>query len=404
MSTGLSIRAKHVRPSSTLAITDKAKRMKADGLDVVSFGAGEPDFPTPANICEAGKKAIDDGFTKYTAASGTVELKKAVCDKFKRFNGLDYEPKQIVISNGGKHSLTNIFTAIINPGEEVVIPAPFWLSYPEMVRLAGGVPVIVKCDRENNYKITPEQLKNACNDRTKAFVLNNPNNPTGMVYTKAELSELAKIIVEEDIYCVSDEMYENIVYGDERPVSIASFNKEIYDRTITCSGLAKAYSMTGWRIGYTGSAPEIAKAMGAIQSHQTSNPNSIAQKAALEALNGPQDAVETMRQEFEKRNEYMYERISKMPHISMVKPMGAFYAFVDVSDTFELDYRGLRVHNVFEFARILLDDYYCAVVPCTDFGFDTHIRLSYATSMENIKKGLDRIEEFLKGLDDVDYV
>ena len=398
MSLGVSERAKHVKPSSTLAITDKAKQMKASGIDVVSFGAGEPDFPTPQNICNAAKKAIDDGFTKYTAASGIIELKEAICMKFKEFNGLEYEPRQIVISNGGKHSLTNIFTTIINPGEEVVIPAPYWLSYPEMVRLAGGVPKFVVCSKENNYKITAEELANACNNNTKAFVLNTPNNPTGMLYTKKELEEIAKVIVEKDIYCISDEMYENLVYTDEKPVSIASLGKEIYDRTITCSGMAKSYSMTGWRIGYTGSAPDVAKAMGSIQSHQTSNPNSIAQKAALEALVGPQDTVAAMRKEFSKRNDYMFSRISAMPYVDMIKPSGAFYAFVDVSETFGKTYNEKKIDDVFVFADFLLNEFNCAVVPCSDFGFPTHIRLSYATSMENITKGMDRLEGFLNSI------
>ncbi|MBP5331844.1 MAG: pyridoxal phosphate-dependent aminotransferase [Lachnospiraceae bacterium] len=398
MSLGVSERAKHVKPSSTLAITDKAKQMKASGIDVVSFGAGEPDFPTPQNICDAAKKAIDEGFTKYTAASGIIELKEAVCMKFKEFNRLEYEPRQIVISNGGKHSLTNIFTTILNPGEEVIIPAPYWLSYPEMVRLAGGVPKFVVCSKENHYKITAKDLADACNHNTKAFVLNTPNNPTGMLYTRKELEELAKVIVEKDIYCISDEMYENLVYTDEKPVSIASLGKDIYDHTITCSGMAKSYSMTGWRIGYTGSAPDVAKAMGSIQSHQTSNPNSIAQRAALEALVGPQDTVVMMRKEFSKRNDYMYDRIKAMPYVDMIKPSGAFYAFVDVSATFGKTYNGKKIEDVFVFADFLLNEFNCAVVPCSDFGFPTHIRLSYATSMENITKGMDRLEAFLSAL------
>ena len=397
--TGLSKKAKAVKPSSTLAISDKAKQMKAAGVDVVSFGAGEPDFPTPKNVCDAAIDAINAGFTKYTAASGIVELKQAICDKFARFNKLHYETNQIVISNGGKHSLTNIFEAILDPGDEVIVPSPYWLSYPEMVKLAGGIPIYVRCSKENGYKITAEQLREACTPCTKAFVLNSPNNPTGMIYTREELKALADVIVEKDIYCVSDEMYENLVYTDEEVVSIASFNDEIYKRTITCSGMAKAYSMTGWRLGYIGAAPEIAKAIGSIQSHQTSNPNSIAQKAGVEALNGPQDTVEAMRQEFSKRCDYMYERISAMPHVSIIKPSGAFYAFVDVSEAFTLKYKGEKVGDVFKLADILLNDYNVAVIPCKDFGFDTHIRLSYATSMENITKGLDRIEAFLKALE-----
>lgn len=398
MALGLSEKAKQVKPSSTLAISDKAKQMKKQGIDVISFGAGEPDFPTPENICNAAKKAIDEGFTKYTAASGIVELKEAVCRKFERFNHLHYEPSQIVISNGGKHSLTNIFTAILNPGDEVVIPSPYWLSYPEMVKLSGGVPVFVRCSKENGYKITAKELADACTDKTKAFVLNSPNNPTGMLYSRQELEALAKVVVEKDIYCVADEMYENLVYTGEEPVSIASLNDDIYERTITCSGMAKSYAMTGWRIGYTGSSKELAKAMGSIQSHQTSNPNSIAQKAALEALDGPQDTVAAMKKEFHARSIRMYERVCAMPHVSMIQPTGAFYAFIDVSETFNLSYKGVKVKDVFGLADILLNDFNVAVIPCKDFGFETHIRLSYATSMDNINNGLDRIEALLKQL------
>lgn len=398
MSLKLSERALNVKPSSTLAISDKAKQLKAQGIDVVSFGAGEPDFPTPENICDAAVKAIRDGFTKYTAASGIAELKKAVCDKFASFNKLHYEPNQIVISNGGKHSLTNIFSAIVDPGDEVIIPSPYWLSYPEMVKLVGGVPVFVKCDKENGYKITPEQLKAAVTAKTKAFVLNSPNNPTGMLYSRDELLALSKVIVETDIYCVADEMYENLVYTDEEIVSIASLGDEIYKRTITCSGMAKSYAMTGWRIGYTGSSVELAKAMGSIQSHQTSNPNSIAQKAALEALTGPQETVASMKAEFKKRSIYMYERLAAMPNISLLKPTGAFYTFIDVSKAFGMKHEGKVVNDVFDLADILLNEYKVAVIPCKDFGFETHIRLSYATSMENIEKGMDRIEAFLKKL------
>ena len=395
---GLSEKAKGVKPSSTLAISDKAKQMKAQGIDVVSFGAGEPDFATPENICTAAKKAIDDGFTKYTAASGIMELKEAVCRKFKSFNHLDYEPAQIVISNGGKHSLSNIFTAIINPGDEVIIPAPYWLSYPEMVKLAGGVPVYVRCEADTGYKITAEKLAAAITSKTKAFVLNTPNNPTGMIYSRKELEALARVVVEKDIYCISDEMYENLIYTGEEPVSIASLGDEIYKRTITCSGMAKSYAMTGWRIGYIGAPREIAKAIGSIQSHQTSNPNSIAQKAALEALDGPQERVAEMKAEFMKRSERMYELVTSLPYLKMIKPDGAFYAFIDVSATFEKSCKGKKVGDVFGLADILLNDYNVAVVPCTDFGFPTHIRLSYATSMENIEKGLARIGEFLKAL------
>ena len=398
MSLELSKKAAAVKPSSTLAITAKAKELKAQGKDVVGFGAGEPDFNTPENICEAAIKAIKDGFTKYTPASGTNELKAAISKKFKEFNGLDYDTDQIVISNGGKHSLTNIFTALINPGDEVIIPAPFWLSYPEIVKLAGGVPVIVTTTKEQNFKLTAEDLAAAVTDKTKALVLNTPNNPTGMLYTEEELRAIAKVAVEKDFYVVADEMYEMLVYGEQKHISIASLGKDIYDRTITCSGLAKSYAMTGWRIGYTGSSKEIAKMMGSVQSHQTSNPNSIAQKAAVEALTGPQDSVKKMHAEFDKRRKYMYKRICDMDLLDALEPMGAFYVFVDGSAVFGKSYKGTKIESVPQMADILINEYNTAIVPCADFGFPDCFRLSYAISIEQIEKGLDRIESFIKEL------
>lgn len=395
MSLELSKKASAVKPSSTLAITAKAKELKAQGKDVVGFGAGEPDFNTPENICEAAIKAIKDGFTKYTPASGTNELKAAISKKFKEFNGLDYDTDQIVISNGGKHSLTNIFTALINPGDEVIIPAPFWLSYPEIVKLAGGVPVIVTTTKEQNFKLTAEALAAAVTDKTKALVLNTPNNPTGMLYTEEELRAIAKVAVEKDFYVVADEMYEMLVYGEQKHISIASLGKDIYDRTITCSGLAKSYAMTGWRIGYTGSSKEIAKMMGSVQSHQTSNPNSIAQKAAVEALTGPQDSVEKMHAEFDKRRKYMYKRICDMDLLDTLEPMGAFYVFVDGSAVLGKSYKGTKIESVPQMADILINEYNTAIVPCADFGFPDCFRLSYAISIEQIEKGLDRIEKFI---------
>ena len=398
MALTLSRKAAQVKPSSTLAITAKAKELKAEGIDVVGFGAGEPDFNTPENINEAAIAAIKSGFTKYTPASGTAELKKAVSRKFEEFNGLHYGTDQIVISNGGKHSLTNIFQAIMNPGDEVIIPAPYWLTYPEIVKLCDGVPVYVYGTKDFGYKVTARQIENVVTDKTKAVILNTPNNPTGMVYSEGELRAIADVAVKKDIYVVADEMYENLIYGDKKHVSIASLGEEIYKRTITCSGLSKSYSMTGWRIGYTGSSVEIAKLMGSIQSHQTSNPNSIAQKAALEALRGPQDAVTAMREEFDQRRKYMYERVSQMPLVDALEPEGAFYTFVDFTDVLEKSYKGVRIGTASRVAEILIEDYKVAVVPCQDFGFDNFVRLSYAISMEDIKKGLDRIEEFVSSL------
>ena len=395
MALTLSRKAQAVKPSSTLSITAKAKELKAQGIDVVGFGAGEPDFPTPVNICDAAIKAIKDDFTKYTPASGTMELKEAVCKKFKEINGISYEPSQIVISNGGKHSLTNTFEAILNPGDEVIIPSPYWLSYPEIVKMADGVPVYIKAEKKQEYKVTAQQIEDACTSKTKAVIINSPNNPSGMIYTKEELEAIADVAVRKDIYVVSDEIYENLIYGDQAPISIASLNDEIYKRTITISGLAKSYSMTGWRIGYTGSSKEIAKIMGSIQSHQTSNPNSIAQKAAYEALVGPQDSVFTMNFEFDKRRNYMYDRVSNMKYISALKPQGAFYMFIDVSNLLNKEYKGQKVNDLSNLAKVLIEDYNVAVIPCDDFGFDDHIRLSYAISIEQIEKGLDRIEKFI---------
>lgn len=398
MALTLSKKAAGVKPSSTLAITAKSKAMKAEGIDVVGFGAGEPDFNTPDNINEAAIKAIHDGFTKYTPASGTVELKKAVSKKFEEFNNLNYGIDQIVISNGGKHSLTNIFQAITNPGDEVIIPAPYWLTYPEIVKLCDSTPVYVYGAKSNGYKVTAAQIEKAITPKTKALILNSPSNPTGMVYTEQELRAIADVVVRNDIYVVADEMYENLLYNDKKHVSIASLGDEIYKRTITCSGVSKGYAMTGWRIGYTGSSVEIAKLMSSVQSHQTSNPCSVAQKAALEALTGPQDAMYVMHDEFDKRRKYMFDRITKMPLVDTLEPDGAFYVFVDFTDVLEKSYKGTKIGTTSRVADILLEDYHVAVVPCMDFGFPEFVRLSYAISLESIEKGLDRIEKFVSAL------
>lgn len=395
MPTTLSEKAKRVKSSSTLAITAKAKELKAKGEDVVSFGAGEPDFATPENIREAAIQAIENGNTRYTAASGTTELKQAICRKFHAFNKIDYRENQIVVSNGGKHSLTNIFEAILNPGDEVIIPAPFWLSYPEIVRLADGVPVIIRCEKSQDYKLTIEQLEAAITDKTKALVLNTPNNPTGMIYSEDELRAIGECAVAHDFFIVADEMYENLFYGEEEHISIASLSKEIYKKTITCSGVSKSYAMTGWRIGYTGSTPEIAALMSSIQSHQTSNPCSISQAAAIEALNGPQYAVAEMHRAFDKRRKNIHKRVNAMPYVSAIEPKGAFYLFVDCSEVIGKQYKNQIITSAADIAQILIEDFKVAVVPCGDFGFDDHMRLSYATSTSEINKGLDRIEDFL---------
>lgn len=399
MALTLSKRAQAVKPSSTLAITAKAKELRAQGIDVVGFVAGEPDFNTPDNINKAAIAAIDAGFTKYTPVSGTLELKQAVAKKFAEFNHLTYTPEQIVISNGGKHSLTNAIMAITNPGDEFLLPAPYWLSYPEMIRLADGVPVPVRTQRSNDYKVTVGELEAACTDKTKALILNTPNNPTGSVYTEEELKEIADFVVRKDIYVIADEMYEYLIYDGREHVSIARFNDEIYKRTITCSGLSKSYAMTGWRIGYAAAPVEIAKLMSSVQSHQASNPNSIAQKAAFEALSGPQDAVNAMVKEFEKRNTYLYEAVNKLPYLDCIKPEGAFYAFVDCSALIGKKYKGKELGNAADISQALIDDYMVAVISCDDFGIENHLRLSYAISMHQIEEGIKRIGDFLNTLE-----
>ena len=392
----ISEKAKKVSPSPTLALDAKFKQMKKQGIPVVGFGAGEPDFETPENIKKAGIKAIEDGFTRYTPASGTVELKEAVCAKFKRDLGLDYKPENIVISNGGKHSLTNIFMCICEPGDEVIIPAPYWVSYPEMVKMADGKPVYLNTTEENDFKFTAEELKNAITEKTRALILNSPSNPTGMVYTKEELEEIAKVIVEADIYVVFDEIYEKLVYEGTH-VNIATLGEAIKEKTIIVNGLAKAYAMTGWRIGYTACNVALAKAMGNLQSHATSNPNSIAQAAAVEALNGDQSSVKVMFDEYIKRRDYMVDRISKIDGISCVKPNGAFYVFINLRNVLGKEYYGKVMNTASEICDDMLEKALVALVPSEGFGIDGYARLSYATSMETIEEGLNRIEKYLKG-------
>lgn len=396
MNVYISEKAKGVSPSPTLSLDAKYKQMQKQGIPVVGFGAGEPDFETPDNVKAAAIKAINDGFTRYTPASGTVELKMAICDKFKRDLGLDYGIENIVVSNGGKHALTNIFMAICNPGDEVIIPAPFWVSYPEMVKMADGKPVYLNTTEENNFKFSADELRACITDKTRALVMNTPSNPTGMVYTKAELEEIAKIAVENNIYVIFDEIYEKLVYDGEH-VNIATLGEDIKKLTIIVNGMAKAYAMTGWRIGYTASAPEIAKAMSNIQSHATSNPNSIAQAASVEALNGDQSTIDVMRAEYIKRRNYMVERINSIDGISCKNPQGAFYIFMNVKDLLGKEHYGKMMNTASELCADMLDRALVALVPSEGFGIDGYVRLSYATSMENIKTGLDRIEKYIKG-------
>lgn len=394
MSLHVSNKAQGISPSPTLAIDAKFKAMKAEGIDAVGFGAGEPDFDTPQNIKEAAVRAIQSGVTKYTPASGTPALKKAICEKLLRDNGLAYTPEQIVVSNGAKHSLVNTFMAILNPFEEVLLPAPYWVSYPEMIRLADGVPVVIPTDEAHGFKFTVEQLEAAYTPRTRALVLNSPSNPTGMLYTKEELSAIADWCVKRDVYVVSDEIYEKLIYEGEH-VSIASFGEEIKERTIVVNGVSKSYAMTGWRIGYTASNLKVAKAMANIQSHAASNPNSIAQAATVEALTGPQDSVAMMREAFRERRDYMVERMNSIEGVSCIKPSGAFYVMMNIKSLIGKTFYGQKVENTDQFCELLLEKQRLALVPGTGFDAEGFVRWSYATSMENIKEGLDRLEKFL---------
>jgi aspartate aminotransferase len=385
----LAQRATTLTPSLTLAIDAKAKKLKAEGVDVCGFGAGEPDFDTPQYIKDAAVQALAEGFTKYTPSSGIPELRAAIAEKLKNENGLDYKPSQVIVNCGAKHSCYNVILATCQAGDEVIIPAPYWLSYPEMVKLADASPVIVETTEASGFKITPEQFRDAMTPATKLIILNSPGNPTGSVYTREELEALAEVAMEEDILMLSDEIYEKITYDGTEVVSLASLNKNIYDLTITVNGFSKAYAMTGWRLGYIAAPESIAAAIDSIQSHSTSNPTSFAQKGALAGLKGDQSFIGEMVKAFAERRSYMYDRLTKIPSVTCVKPMGAFYMLPNISSY------GLGSTS---FCTKLLDEQKVAVVPGVAFGNDAHVRLSYACSMENIKKGLDRIEAFCASL------
>jgi len=396
--TVLSNRAKSLKPSPTLAINAKAKSMQAQGIRVISFGAGEPDFDTPENIKQAAKKALDEGFTKYTPVGGIDELKDAIIKKFQRDSSLSYKRAEILVSCGGKHSFYNLAQAIFDQGDEVIIPAPYWVSYPPMVSLAGGSPVIVNTTEKNEFKLTPEALKKAITPKTKALIINSPSNPTGSSYTKKELEKIAEIALSKNIFVISDEIYEKIVYDGFQFTSIATVSEEMKKRTIIVHGVAKTYSMTGWRIGYTAGSEEIIAAMNNIQSQSTSNPTSISQKASVEALIGPQGEVEKMVSAFAQRRNYIVDRLNKMPGVSCYKPVGAFYVFPNFSSYYGKAYQGKKIENSTHLADYFLDVAKVAVVPGVEFGADPSERLSFATSMENIKEGLNRVEEALKKL------
>ncbi len=395
MSLNLSEKGLKISPSVTLEITAKAKAMKAEGIDVISFGAGEPDFNTPENIRKEGIKAIEEGLTRYTPASGIVQLKEAVCKKFKKENNLNYSPKNIIISSGAKHSISNALMAILNPGDEVIIAVPYWVSYPEMVKISGGTPVYIHTKEENDFKFTISDLNQALNDKTKAIILNSPSNPTGSIYTKEELSEIANWAIKNNIFVISDEIYERLVYDGEH-ISIASINDDIKNQTIVINGMSKAYAMTGWRIGYAAANEEIVKVMSNIQSHTTSNPCSISQYASVEGLLGDQSNVEKMKKQFENRRNYMVDTINSIEGLSCRKPKGAFYIMVNISQLKGKTIKGNKIEGSLDFAKVLLDESKVAVIPGIGFGDDNYIRLSYATSMENIEEGLKRIKNIVE--------
>ncbi len=387
--------SRELSPSLTLAITAKAKQLKEKGINVISFGAGEPDFNTPENIREEAIKAINEGKTKYTPASGIIELKRAIKDKFYKDNNLNYEDNQIIISTGAKQCLSNIFQAILNPGDEVLVPVPFWVSYPELIKLYSGVPVFVKCSEEVDYKYTIQALENMVTERTKAVIINSPNNPTGTIYSKEELLLLADFAKKHDLIIISDEIYEKLIYDNNYHISIASLNEDSYKRTIVVNGVSKAYAMTGWRIGYAAGPKEIISLMSSIQSHTTSNPTSIAQYAALEALKGPQDNLSSMVSEFARRRDIMIDLFSYIENISIIKPQGAFYIMVNIGAFYGKTFRDKKLNDSMSFAAALLEYMQVAVIPGIAFGLDSYMRLSYATSEENIREGIKRIQAFI---------
>ncbi len=398
MITKISGRVASLEESVTLSITAKAKAMKAAGMDVIGFGAGEPDFATPENIRQAAMRAIDEGCTRYTPVGGIPELKKAVIEKFETDNGLEYTPEEIIVSCGAKHSLYNIFQSILDPGDEVIIPAPYWVTYPAVVSLAGGVPVIVKTSAERGFKLDPADLASAVTGRTRALIINSPSNPAGTLYSEDELAAIADVAIEKNILIVSDEIYEKLTYGGECASSVASISESVKERTVVVNGVSKSYAMTGWRIGYAAGPPPIIKAMTKLQSQSTSNPASISQWAAVEALTGPQDAVGKMVAQFGKRREVIVSGLNAIPGVRCVRPEGAFYVFADFSAHYGSRHSGGEVRGSLDMAAYLLEGVGVALVPGIAFGEDDFLRLSFAVSMENIEEGLGRIKLALSEL------
>lgn len=394
----ISNRVKSINPSQTLAITAQALKMKREGKKVISFAAGEPDFNTPENIKEEAISAIKQGFTHYTVNSGIIELKEAVIGKLKKDNKVEYKPAEIIISNGAKQCLFNAILTVCNPEDEVLLPTPCWVSYTEQIKFAQAVPIFINTYQEDAFKLSAAQVEEKISSKTKLLIFNSPNNPTGAVYEMEELKKIAQLLVKYDIYCICDEIYEKLIYDEAEHFTIASLSNEVKAKTIIINGVSKSYAMTGWRIGYAAGPEDIISGMGKIQGHSTSNPNSIAQKASVEALNGRQETIEEMRREFDERRKYMVEKLNKIKGVSCLKPSGAFYAFPNVSKILEkgVKYNGKRIINSFDLADFILKEAEVALIPGSDFEAEGYLRLSYATSMEDVKEGLDRIENILK--------
>ena len=392
----LSKLARELKPSATLAITAKAKEMKSQGIDVIGFGAGEPDFDTPENIKEFAKRSIDNGFTKYTAASGIDELKNAIISRIKEDYNVEYEKKEIFVGSGAKHVLYNLFQVLLDLNDEVIIPAPYWVSYPEQVRIAGGKPVILTTEQSNGFKVKPSEIQNIITDKTKILVLNYPSNPTGVTFTKEELVEIADLAEKNDLIIISDEIYDKTLYSETKHTSFIQINDSIKNRTILVNGVSKTYSMTGWRIGYAAGNKKVLAAMNNLAGQSTSNPTSIAQKASVEAFSGPQDKVNEMVVEFKKRRDFICKELNNINGISCLIPDGAFYVFPDISYYFGKEYKNGKIENSVDFSAFLLNEAKVAVVPGIEFGSDKNIRISYATSMHDIKEGVKRIKEKLE--------
>lgn len=394
----ISERVKNINPSQTLAITAQALKMKREGKKVISFAAGEPDFDTPENIREEAISAIREGFSHYTASSGIIELKEAVIEKLKKDNRVEYKPSEIIISTGAKQCLFNTILTICDPGDEVLLPTPCWVSYTEQIKFAGAVPIFINTYQEEDFKLSASQVEEKITSRTKLLILNSPNNPTGAVYEPEELKRIAQLLTKYNIYCICDEIYEKLIYDNAKHLSMASLSDEIKERIITINGVSKSYAMTGWRIGYAAGPEEIIKGMSKIQGHSTSNPNSIAQKASVEALNGKQDTIEEMRKAFDERRKYMVKRLNSIEGIFCLNPAGAFYAFPNVGKILErsIEYNGKKINNSFDLSNFILKEAEVALIPGSAFEAEGYLRLSYSTSLVDIKEGLDRIEKILK--------